>query len=130
MIIYYLDAGQSALKLKKLIIELGIEEQFIMDDLVETLKHQEEFVNDIASLNNEIEYSTQYRRKFSNLINHTSKQEVPSLLTSCAMLVTQVAKDLYTNLVAQGKYNKDGEFLYKFHTFDGRFIYLLRRDVL
>lgn len=121
--IYFLDAGRAAPKLKEFINELhrdGINERFFMDDVIETLRYEEIFDDELTNLQTEIEFGHFYQHKLAR----NRKPTNPPILSSVATLTSLVAKHLHNSLVAQGRYNNSGEFLYEFHSFDGRLIFL------
>ncbi len=124
-----IHAGFAAPKLKEFVAVLndkGIKEKFFMEDLIDILRFDEDFSHDLLSLKTEIEYGDYYRYYLSELAN-TNKNKVPDFLNNVATLTTQVATYLHNTLVAQGRYNHNGEFLYDFHSFNGRIIFLQER---
>lgn len=123
--IAFLSAGHVAPKLKEFIVELqsnGINEKFFMEDLVELLRYEDEdsFGEELNNLQTEIEFGQFYRHK----LIRNRKLTDPPILSHVAALTAHVAKHLHSSLVAQGRYNKDGEFLYEFYSFDGRLLFL------
>lgn len=126
-----IHAGYAAPKLKEFVAILnnkGVREKFFMEDLIDILRFDEDFDSDLLSLKTEIEYGEYYRYYLQDLANNAANK-VPDFLNDVAVLTTEVATYLHNTLVAQGRYNHDGEFLYDFHSFDGRIIFLQERGI-
>lgn len=127
MKIALIHAGPAAPELKRLLATLdsvGVREKFFMEDLVATLKYEEDFKTDLNSLLAEMIYGDYYRYCITHGQIEEFQEYANRYLDDISILSAKVAKHLYETLTSHGHYDKDGKFPYEYHGFDGRVISL------
>lgn len=122
-----IHAGPAAPELKRLLKTLdsvGVREKFFMEDLIATLRYEEDFITDLNSMLGEVLYGEYYRHCITHGNVEEFKEYANRYLDDISVLGAKVAKHLHLTLVTQGRYDRDGKFLYEYHNFDGRLISL------
>lgn len=122
-----IHAGPAAPELKRLLHTLdsvGVREKFFMEDLISTLRYEEDFKLDLNSMLADILYGDYYRRCLTHGQIEEFREYANRYLDDVSVLSAKVAKYIYETLVNQGRYDNDGKFPYEYHAFDGRVISL------
>lgn len=124
-----IHAGPAAPQLKKLLHTLdsvGARENFFMSDLVNTLRYEDDFKQELNIFLDELIFGEFYH----HLLSHGDKQKLTSetsqFMDTTAMVSTRVLRYLHETLQTRGLYTPDGKFPYEFESFDGRLISLRR----
>lgn len=126
-----IHAGPAAETLKMLVTALdcvGVREKFFMDDLIDTLRYDEDFQVALNSMSVEILYGQYFHRQVADVLitglDPVNRDLASDFLHATAKVSELVATYLHQTLVNQGRYDHNGKFPYEYHSFDGRLIYL------
>lgn len=126
-----IHAGPAAETLKMLVTALdcvGVREKFFMDDLIDTLRYNEDFPLELNSMSVEIVYGQYFHKQVADKLIYgldpTNKDMASDFLQATAKVSELVARYLHQTLVNQGRYDHNGKFPYEYHSFDGKLIYL------
>lgn len=98
--------------------ELGLRKKYLYSDIVDTIRVESDFVNEVNSLFSEI--------AFGDYITHIDRDGVLDLVQreDMALVVKQTAHELFRVVSERGFYNKEGIFPYEFVEYRGGVFHL------